>query len=515
MRHFLCLCLAVAAPAQHLHADTPPTTAEVLAKVRQATGYERFQALPRGLLLQGKGKHFGLEGDYELLCNAQGHFVRTLNQRLGETVGFDGQNCWVVQHGQTSHLLELEDREIALAVLWVQTGHWLAEPSPFEISPQADKTTDTTVTLQLRLKHGRFKGLLTLDRATWLPRRLERMAPVGKMVWSFAEYRPALGMTLPHQITLERLGMRNTSTIQKVNEAPVFIRNPYAFLPTPPTDVAFDPMVAPELKVERSRSGHFLVQPRVNGEEIGWFIFDSGAGGMVIDKQAADKLKLEAFGEVPVVGIGGAQPGKYRQGATFQLGPMTLRDPVYVEINLQGVSLAMGKKISGICGAPLFRRAVVEVEVTTPRLALHDPEKYKLEGGSWQTLALKGNLPCTKAKWEGDHEALFRLDTGAANTVTFHTPAVEEWKLLEGRKTRTSASGGVGGMAAEKVGELEWFELGGHRFEKPRVAFSQAKTGAFTDEYIAGNVGNAFLSPFRLVFDYPHQRVAFVKLPGK
>ena len=62
---------------------------------------------------------------------------------------------------------------------------------------------------------------------------------------------------------------------------------------------------------------------------------------------------------------------------------------------------------------------------------------------------------------------------------------------------------------------LAWFELGGQRFETPRVAFSQATSGAFSDEYTTGNLGQAFLKPFRIVLEYLHDRLALVPLETK
>jgi hypothetical protein len=514
MPHLLCLFLCFL-PGLSVRTDTPPTVADVVAKVRQATGYDKFKTLTRGLRQQGTVKYLGVEGEFEQLGNAEGHFVRTIKHRLGEIQGFDGKDCWIVEQGQISRTLDLEERESTLAVFWVLQGHWLSETSPFDITVAAEGTNDKMVSLQLHLKKGLWKATLSIDRATWLPTAMERNIAGSKMTWSFEDYREVLGVKLPFKVTSTRAGLASTTTVQQVTEAPTFVRNPYALVPVQPQDVVFDPAVPAEVKVERFRSGHFLVQPKVNGEDVGWFIFDSGAGGMVIDKQVADKLGMETFGEVPVVGVGGVLPGRFRQAKNFQLGPVTLKDAVFVEIDLRTISMAMGRKVAGICGAPLLKRTVVELESTPPRLALHDPAKYKLEGGTWQDLLLKNSLPCTKAKFEGDREALFRLDTGAHGTVTFHAPAVQNLKLLEGRQTRASFSGGVGGMAPERVGELEWFELGGHRFQKPRVAFSQAKTGAFADEYAAGNIGTGFLEPFRIVFNYPQKKIALVKRAGK
>jgi hypothetical protein len=115
-----------------------------------------------------------------------------------------------------------------------------------------------------------------------------------------------------------------------------------------------------------------------------------------------------------------------------------------------------------------------------------------------------------RARFEGGRDGYFRLDTGANGTLAFHAPAVRELGLLEGRKVVPGFGGGVGGHAESRDGKLEWFELAGHRFEGPTVSFSLAELGAFADRYTLGNIGQEFLGPFRIVLDYPGDRIAFV-----
>ncbi len=43
---------------------------------------------------------------------------------------------------------------------------------------------------------------------------------------------------------------------------------------------------------------------QVNGQPAGWFILDTGASGLVIERDAADRLGLSSFGEVYVAGVG-------------------------------------------------------------------------------------------------------------------------------------------------------------------------------------------------------------------
>lgn len=185
--------------------------------------------------------------------------------------------------------------------------------------------------------------------------------------------------------------------------------------------------------------------------------------------------------------------------------------PVFVELDLAGVGTVMGMPLAGIVGYQVFQRSVVDLDVSRPSVALHDPARYRLRSGQWSELVVDANLPNVRGRFEGERQGWFRLDTGSTNTVTFHGPAVVQMKLLEGRRTTLSFEGGVGGLRSSRSGTLGWFELGGHRFENPRVTFSAADTGALADEYTLGNLGQGFLKPFRVVLDYPGQRIAFIE----
>lgn len=66
--------------------------------------------------------------------------------------------------------------------------------------------------------------------------------------------------------------------------------------------VRFDAAEAAEVVIEKARSSHVLVRPTVDGQDVGPFILDTGASGLVISSSAAEKLNLRSFGEVFVSG---------------------------------------------------------------------------------------------------------------------------------------------------------------------------------------------------------------------
>jgi hypothetical protein len=479
--------------------------------VRAVVGYERLRALEHGCVAEGIASYNGVDGDYRLAFTADGRFLSKVTGPLGETSGFDGAKGWAVDWSGLPRPLELEDLEEEQLAAWVYTGRWLAEGGPFAVSVDRKGTSARQVALAIRLGDGPLEATLFVDRSSWLPSSLVRRSDSGEEVYRFEDYREAEGFLFPFRFTRSVGKVEDRFEVRSLRAAGAGeAASLYDPPSTRPKDTRFRPGVPAAIEARRTRSGHILVRPSVDGKDVGWFVLDSGAGAMVVDRAAADKAGMAALGRVHVNGVGGSETGRFRTGTTLELGPVTIDALRYVELDLTFLSQVFGVTIGGIVGYDLFARVVVEFDVAAPAVRLHDPATYRLAAGRWQQILFSHKHPAIRARFEGDREGVFRLDTGSDDTVTFHAPAVERFALLEGRKTAPMRSGGVGGASPGRTGTLEWFELGGRRFEKPTVGFATAREGAFADDYTVGNIGTGLLSAFVLVFDYPSGRLAFV-----
>jgi hypothetical protein len=168
-----------------------------------------------------------------------------------------------------------------------------------------------------------------------------------------------------------------------------------------------------------------------------------------------------------------------------------------------------GLDLVGTCGYDLFSRAVVELDLKELTACCHDPNGYTLPSGNWQELRLNRKIPCVHVTYEGDHDGLFQFDTGAGTNVLFHAPEIEKLKLLEHRKTTPIKVGGVGGTLDARIDQLEWFRVGTRRLQKVTAIFLAHHEGALDDPYVAGTFGAGILKDMKIVFDYPHRRIAF------
>jgi hypothetical protein len=277
------------------------------------------------------------------------------------------------------------------------------------------------------------------------------------------------------------------------------------------SDFTFDP--AKSATVESSFAGrtHIKVRALVNGEDVGWFILDSGAGAMVIDKALADSLHLKRLSRGSALGVGGTFESSARAVDKFEIGPLTLRNVRFGDYDFSSFNTGSGPRIAGTIGTPIFRRAVVVMNWKGPTVEVYDRTKFKLEKGDWQRLRFSSGNPAVLARVAGTPASWYRLDSGGSGFLTLHTPSVEKWRLLEGRETKAASSTGLGGTVTARTGTIEWFELGSHRFNDPTVVFSTAKIGSFTDPYLAGNIGIDVLKSFTVVMDFAGLRVAFLE----
>lgn len=482
----------------------------ILARARAALGWERVASSQGAVEVHGAARFLGTDAEQTLLFDGRGRFVNVLEGPLAQWSGFDGETFWSVDWTRTPRVLELGDRTNAEVMALFLTGGWAAAGGPleFELAPEPP---EGELALEFDHADGVMTGVVHLDAQTCLPRKLSFGPKDGHSLWTFTDYRSHDGFSFPQRMELAQEGLAQSLETSSVELLAKVADERFAPRLAPPGDTRFDPEVQAALEVKKVPSGHLLVHPTIDDKDLGWFIFDSGAGINCIDKKAASQLGGEPFGEIRARGIGGTIPAHFRSAREMRLGPMTVEGPIFMELDLAFLEQHFGVPVGGIVGYELFARCTVELDITGAAIALNDPADYALpEQSQWEDALLYGRHPCVRASVE-EREGVFKIDTGAAgDTVTMHYQAVIDLGLLEGRETRAGAAGGVGGQVSVRSAELASFDLGGRRFAPVQASFALEDKGAFSDAYVWGNIGGELIEPFVLVFDYPHRRIGFV-----
>lgn len=508
MFEVLLVCLLLQNPMPLATAD------DVVQRVRQTSGFTLDKIPATGLQLIGKGDYAGMPAQYQLLFNRDGHFVQTVTSRLQTAIGFDGKDAWAKDIAGETRILDLSDRRIVMLSGLLLTGLWLDPGSGFRYSLPKDGWKDGIYTLAFTHVPTDFTGKLRIDGTTWLPLDYTVTIEGQELTTAWTDVIEFQGMKFPKRVE-SRGGHSNSESyeVESIRPAPTFVRNPHEAASVAPDDTTFDDSLPAELNVKRAKTGHLLVKPMVNGQDVGWFIFDSGAGANVLANSVIRDLKLEKFGSLPAVGVGGAVQTAFSRPESISLGRATFKGPLVVGLDLAFLDAPMGEKIGGIIGYGAFYRCIVEADMERGAVAFFNPKTYDQSrvADRWQKLYQLSRVSCIEAEFEG-HKGIFKLDTGAGgSTVTIHAPIVETHKLLDNRETTESSIGGVGARVKVRKGKLKYFELAGHRTDDVMAEFAVENKGAFNSAETMGNIGGVLVKPFRIVFDYQNKRIAFVK----
>ena len=284
-------------------------------------------------------------------------------------------------------------------------------------------------------------------------------------------------------------------------------QNPAGPAALEPGVAQFDPAALAVLTVKRAPTGHLLVQPRINGADAGWFIFDSGAGVCVISTPHLQRFQLVDAGPISAVGSGGGESARLYRADTLTIGPLTLRGHPLMATDLTFLREHLKEDIAGVLGYGVLARSIAEIDLESTRISLHNPSTYNSEGLAWAPLDLSGRVPVIAGRFEG-HEGRFLLDSGGNSGVTFYEPAVQRLRLLDGRALTDAKVGGVGGFAATKRGTISSFELAGRRMQDVPAEFAVEAKGTLADSKRDGAIGIKLLRRFVIVLDYAGERLA-------
>ncbi len=506
-------CTGLSAPAVPSGLE-PQNAQQVLEKVRAGLNYTALLAQKSGIVMRGPTTFADLESQGTLMFTPAGSVLTEITGPVGATVGYDGKTAWERNESGIVRIYPLIENDARATVCEFLSGAWLSGQTRLEFALEADRSTDATLVLSYTRPGTPLHGTVEIDRATAEPRRFDMEGGTNHDTVELSEYADYNGAKLCRKLVYQTEGhVHSIMRFTEVSAAPTFIRSPYEPVLGRPDNFRFDAAVSPAIEIKKAKTGHHLVKALVNGQDIGWFIFDSGAGTEVLSTKAAEKLGLKLFGKLPVKGVGGSVDSGFYRPDSLVVGPMTIDKPLFVGLDLSMLSGLMGDEIAGVVGYGILGRSTVVVDDAAGSIELHDPDKFHLEGAAWTEVLLYGRHAVIKGAVEG-HEGYLRLDTGAAQTtITMHAPAVAKYKMLEDRELSNVMLGGVGGMIEARSGKIKSIEFGGRKTENVEATFALPDKGAMNDPGTLGNVGGALLKPFILVFDYPNRRMAFIPRP--
>lgn len=510
-----CMAAGLLVPAVGRGADLSP--AEVLAKVKEATGgaaWDGIKSLHFELTVATSGLS-GTAGSWTDVTT--GHYMDTY--QLGPVSGADGYDGETVWSKDTSGQVRPEEggdeRLGAVNEAYRRClGYWYPERHGAAMEDQSTQEEDgrTFRVLSVTPDGGR-PYTIWVDTGTWLfDRTVEKTAMEVRTTY-LSDYREVDGVRIPYASRStngeERYDVHTTITSVEVN--PDLAEGLFAMPAPPPPDFSFSGDRTSTTVPFTLINNHIYVDVTLNGKGPYRLLCDTG-GANVITPTLAKELELKPEGAMQGRGVGekSVDVGMVKM-ASLGVGDATLNDQIFAVFALESFSDIEGVPIYGLIGYEVFKRFVVHIDYEQSRLTLTLPSAYVAQGnGTVVPFKFNGHIPQVEGSIDGV-AGKFDLDTGSRATLDLFGPFVEkndlESHLKKGPECVTGW--GVGGPARSMLTRAEVLKLGPVELHDVVTEVTRQEKGAFTDPYVAGNVGAGVLKRFNLTFDYQGQTVVF------
>jgi hypothetical protein len=263
-------------------------------------------------------------------------------------------------------------------------------------------------------------------------------------------------------------------------------------------------------------AGLILVPVTINGSPPMDFVLDSGATqSSITDPYLAAALGLEVreAGLARGMGSGATQILVVDDVSIRSDGEELMHVPLVVHDIGVRLSAMAGRDIHGFLGADLFERWVVEIDPSTRRLLLHDPETFVDPGsGDALTLEVVDRRPVIEAEvvTENAKKPLpvrLVVDTGSGRYLTLINGSRRRLRPPEIRSL--GASVGVVGETLVTTAPVARLTVGTMVIENLETAWMEPYQIPAVRNIpdLNGILGNAFLGRYHTVIDYRHNRL--------
>jgi predicted aspartyl protease len=287
----------------------------------------------------------------------------------------------------------------------------------------------------------------------------------------------------------------------------------YADTPTPPVraKAAFDAdaKTTDWLPIDLNAPLQIYFPVTLNGVRIN-ALLDSGAGVTTISHLVAGDLGLRSEGGLVVAGAAGDVAAAVSRDATIKVDNLSIPVPHMAVVDLGQVAASSRRPIHLVLGREAFEDVIVDIDAPGRRIAFRDPADFKAPPGALELPLFRANgLRTTVVSLEGRPPVQLLVDLGLAGGIELTRKGAERAGLSDGRPT-SHVSGGValGGSYESDRTSIHAVRLAGYALNEVPIDVRDSPT---TQRYaVDGVLGLGLLSRFRMVFDYPHDKLFLV-----
>ena len=388
-------------------------------------------------------------------------------------------------------------------------GRW---PARIEDAGAQEENGRQFLVVRITPKGGRPFDLW-IDSATMLiDRTVEKMAVETRTTFE-SDYRTVGGVKIAFAVRSTNGDTRydQRATVESV-EFNVPVEDAAFNIPAPPKpDFALAGGKTSTTVPFELLNNHIYVEVKLNGKGPYRLMCDTG-GANIVTPELAKELGLVSEGALEGRGVGEkSEDVGLTKVERVEIGDATIANQVFFVFALGPYGAVEGVPQLGLVGYEVFKRFVATVDYEDRRLTLTLPSAFDYRGtGTIVPFTFNEHIPQVEGSLDGI-AGKFDIDTGARDSVSILAPFAEAHGLKEhyGAAVAAVTGWGVGGPARGLVTRARTLRLGTLEVAGPLVNLSQQKKGAFTDPYVAGNVGAGVLKRFNVTFDYDRQRLIF------
>ncbi len=261
--------------------------------------------------------------------------------------------------------------------------------------------------------------------------------------------------------------------------------------------------------------GVILIKARINDIKDSLnFILDTGSGGISLDSQTVDALKLPVKpSDKTIRGIAGIRKVSFAYNNTLQLPGLSV-DSLNFHINDYDILASVyGERVDGIIGFSFLNRYIVKIDYDSSKIYVYSRGSMKYPKGGYLLKPLLVNLLIQTARIndQDDRMARFYFDTGAGLCLLLSNDFVQDSTLFSPRRKKVITQvEGLGGKKQMMLTTVRDFRLGPYKFKRVPAYVFDDEFNVTSYPYLGGLIGNDLLRRFNVILNYERRDVYII-----
>jgi predicted aspartyl protease len=255
--------------------------------------------------------------------------------------------------------------------------------------------------------------------------------------------------------------------------------------------------------IKLTRGSRLMVDARINGHAVR-ALLDSAAESTLIDRKAAASLQVSGGTTVTGQGSGAENfDAAEVKGVTLEALGQTLRDQTVAVVDLSDVGRRLlGHPLDVVLGREIFDAARLRIDIDGKCITVIGRDSNPAPRGVELALVTEKGIETIPVRVE-DHETVrATFDLGNGSQTLIGSKFAEKIHLLsDGRPSKMSAGGGLGGELKRQVVTLRTLDIAGRRLTDLPAAIDTRPSASDV------NVGIAVLRHFLITTDFARHAV--------